>query len=236
MGIGAEPPDGVQEHLGLPRGQGYGKPETRRLPYDDYGLVTIAAITGSGVAQAVATASYDGSTSGLVPGDFVFLEFGLANEEHANVISVDTVNQTFTAIVTIDHPRIEHPALDLADRRVARRERPGVSISRLSLRLMLVRISPSSFRHKSRTRCPLTLTGCLRAGFGEFLYGLARTSEAKLLNSPNAADTRSRLATLATESRNARYGFKFSRKLICQHWFCGSNDLFKARSNLARTV
>jgi len=34
-----------------------------------------------------------GSTSGLVPGDFVFLEFGLANEEHANVISVDTVNQ-----------------------------------------------------------------------------------------------------------------------------------------------
>ncbi len=84
--------------------QGYGKPETRRLPYDDYGLVTIAPITGSGVAQAIATASYDGSTSGLVPGDFVFLEFGLANEEHVNVISVDTVNQTFTAIVTMDRP------------------------------------------------------------------------------------------------------------------------------------
>ena len=73
-------------------GQGYGKPETRRLPYDDYGLVTIASITGSGTAQAVATASYDGSTSGLIPGDFVFLDFGLANEEHVNVISVDTVN------------------------------------------------------------------------------------------------------------------------------------------------
>ncbi|HYL76054.1 MAG TPA: hypothetical protein VEU96_17725 [Bryobacteraceae bacterium] len=84
-------------------GQGYGKPETRRLPYDDYGLVTIAAITGSGVAQAVATASYDGSTSGLVPGDFVFLELGLANEEHVNAISVDTVNQAFTAIVTKNH-------------------------------------------------------------------------------------------------------------------------------------
>src|SRR5450755_2875086 len=44
------------------------------------------------------------STSGLVPGDFVFLEFGLANEERVNVISVDTVNQTFTAIVTKNHP------------------------------------------------------------------------------------------------------------------------------------
>jgi hypothetical protein len=61
--------------------QGYSKPETRRLPYNDYGLITIAPITGSGVAQAVATASYDASTSGLVAGDFVFLEFGLANEE-----------------------------------------------------------------------------------------------------------------------------------------------------------
>ena len=58
----------------------------------------MASITGSGAAQAVATASYDGSTSGLV------LEFGLAGEEHVNVISVDTVNQTFTAIVTQDHP------------------------------------------------------------------------------------------------------------------------------------
>ena len=37
-------------------------------------------------------------------GDFVFLEFGLANEEHVNVISVDTVSQTFTAIVTMSHP------------------------------------------------------------------------------------------------------------------------------------
>jgi hypothetical protein len=82
----------------------YGKPETRRLPYDDYGLITTAAITGGSVAQAVATASYDGSTSGLAPGDFVFVEFGRANEEHVNVISVDTVNQTFTAIVNKNHP------------------------------------------------------------------------------------------------------------------------------------
>lgn len=32
------------------------------------------------------------------------LQFGLANEEHVNVISVDTVNQTLTAIETRNHP------------------------------------------------------------------------------------------------------------------------------------
>ena len=104
MGIAQSLPTAFKNTWDFLVGQGYGKPETRRLPYDDYGLVTTAAITGSGVAQAVATASYDGSTSGLVPGDFVFLEFGLADEEHVNVISVDTVTQTFTAIVTQDHP------------------------------------------------------------------------------------------------------------------------------------
>ena len=51
----------------------------------------------------MATTSYDASTSGLGPGDSVFVEFGLANEEHVNVISVDTVNQTFTPIVTRSH-------------------------------------------------------------------------------------------------------------------------------------
>ena len=52
----------------------------------------------------MATASYDFSTSGLVLGDFVFPEFGLVNEEHVNMISMDTVAQTFTAIVTMSHP------------------------------------------------------------------------------------------------------------------------------------
>ena len=43
---------GIAQNLGTPFkntwdflvSQGYGKPETRRLPYDDYGLITIAAI------------------------------------------------------------------------------------------------------------------------------------------------------------------------------------------------
>ena len=37
-------------------------------------------------------------------GDLLFLEFGLANEEHANVISVEMVDQPSTAIVTKNHP------------------------------------------------------------------------------------------------------------------------------------
>ncbi|MSV28107.1 MAG: hypothetical protein EXQ52_05105 [Bryobacterales bacterium] len=70
---------GIAQNIGTPFkntwdflvAQGYGKPETRRLAHDDYGLITSAPITGNGVAQAVATASYDASTSGLVPGDLV---------------------------------------------------------------------------------------------------------------------------------------------------------------------
>ena len=76
---------------GVPRGPG-GPPYQSTKPLAGWKL------------KAVATASYDASTSGLVAGDFVFLEFGLANEEHVNVISVETVNQTFTAIVTRNHP------------------------------------------------------------------------------------------------------------------------------------
>src|SRR5258708_19800032 len=61
--------------------QGYGKPEIRRLPYDDYGLVTIAPIIDSGAAHPVATASYDASTSAPVPADFPPLPLSLANED-----------------------------------------------------------------------------------------------------------------------------------------------------------
>ncbi len=53
---------GIAQNIGTPFkntwdflvAQGYGKPETRRLPYDDYGLMTTAPITGNGVAQRFA--------------------------------------------------------------------------------------------------------------------------------------------------------------------------------------
>ena len=49
-------------------GEGYGKSETRRLPYADYGLVSISAITGSGAVQTISTPSYDGTATGLEGG------------------------------------------------------------------------------------------------------------------------------------------------------------------------
>lgn len=83
---------------------GYGPPETRRLPYADYGLFSLNAITGGGTAQTIATASYDASTTGLEVGRFVFLEFGTENEECVEVLAVDPEAQTFDAAATKDHP------------------------------------------------------------------------------------------------------------------------------------
>ena len=101
--------------------QGYGKRETSRVPYDDYGLITIAPITGSGVAQAVATFPTTLPLAGWCLAISCSWSLG-ANEEHVKVISVDTVNQTFTAIVkqprirclvTLANSRWRTPAVEL---------------------------------------------------------------------------------------------------------------------------
>jgi hypothetical protein len=65
--------------------EGLGLPATRRLPYADYGLVLMNAVTASPGPQTLQTASYG------------------ANEEYVRVISVDPENQSFQAIVTKDH-------------------------------------------------------------------------------------------------------------------------------------
>ena len=58
-----------------------------------------------------------------MPGDLVFVKLGLANEEHVKVISVDTANQTFTAIVTENHPAGSSiRPFDLADGSAPRRD------------------------------------------------------------------------------------------------------------------
>ena len=49
------------------------------------------------------TASYDGSTTGLEAGSFLFLELGTANEEYVKVLAVDPANQTFDAVLTKNH-------------------------------------------------------------------------------------------------------------------------------------
>lgn len=104
MGIAQMLPDGAKTTYDFLVSQGYGKPETRRLPYADYGLVSLNPITGGGSVQTIATASYDASTTGLDVGRFVFIDPGGATEETVEVLSVDPENQTFDAVVTKDHP------------------------------------------------------------------------------------------------------------------------------------
>ncbi len=87
----------------LVNNEGLGLPATRRLPYADYGLVLIAAVTAGPDPQTLQTASYGANRLGLVTGGFVFLDPGAANEEYVRVINVDPENQTFDAIVTKDH-------------------------------------------------------------------------------------------------------------------------------------
>ena len=104
MGIAQALPDAYKTTFDfLVNNEGYGLPATRRLPYADYGLVLISAVTAGPDPQTLQTASYGANRLGLAPGGFVFLDPGGANEEYVRVISIDPENQTFEAIVTKDH-------------------------------------------------------------------------------------------------------------------------------------
>jgi hypothetical protein len=104
MGIAQALPDAYKTTYDfLVNNEGYGLPATRRLPYADYGLVLISAVTAGPDPQTLQTASYGANRLGLVAGGFVFLDPGGTNEEYVRVISVDPDNQTFEAIVTKDH-------------------------------------------------------------------------------------------------------------------------------------
>ena len=104
MGIAQALPDAYKTTYDfLVNNEGLGLPATRRLPYADYGLVLIAAVTAGPDPQTLQTASYGANRLGLVTGGFVFLDPGAANEEYVRVINVDPENQTFDAIVTKDH-------------------------------------------------------------------------------------------------------------------------------------
>ena len=126
MGIAQMLPDGAKTTYDFLVGQGYGKPETRRLPYADYGLVSTDAITGSGSVQTIATASYDGSTTGLEVGRFVFFDLDGATEECVEVLAVDPEAQTFDAVVTKRPSGVRDPAVRVADADPQRGKRPGV--------------------------------------------------------------------------------------------------------------
>jgi hypothetical protein len=104
MGIAQALPDAYKNTYDfLVNNEGYGLPATRRLPYADYGLVLISAVTAGPDPQPLQTASYGANRLGIVAGGFVFLDPGGANEEYVRVISADPENQAFQAIVTKDH-------------------------------------------------------------------------------------------------------------------------------------
>jgi hypothetical protein len=104
MGIAQSLPDAYKTTYDfLVNNEGLGLPATRRLPYADYGLVLMSAVSASPDPQTLQTASYGANRLGLADGGFVFLDPGGANEEYVRVISVDPENQSFQAIVTRDH-------------------------------------------------------------------------------------------------------------------------------------
>ncbi len=83
--------------------RGYGRPETRRLPYNDFGIVLYYAVTAGPDPQTVPTASYGANRLGFDVGEFVHINLGQPDEEYVEVLSADPDNQTFTAIFTKDH-------------------------------------------------------------------------------------------------------------------------------------
>jgi hypothetical protein len=87
----------------LVQNERYGLPATRRLPYDDFGIVLAQDVTASASPQTIQTASYGANRLGLEAGKFVHIDFGGPNEEYVKLIAVDPDNQTFDAIITRDH-------------------------------------------------------------------------------------------------------------------------------------
>jgi len=103
MGIAQKLPGGYKNTYDFLVDGGYGKPATRRLPYDDCGIVLTQNVTGGGGAQTVSIASYGANVLGLDVGEFVHINLGQADEEYVEVLTVDPAAQLFTANFTQDH-------------------------------------------------------------------------------------------------------------------------------------
>lgn len=104
MGIAQSSPTAFRNTYDfLVESEGYGKPETRRLPYNDFGIVLSNPITASPTPQIVQTASYGANRLGLVGGEFVHIGLGTPNEEYVQVVAAHLENQTFDAILTKPH-------------------------------------------------------------------------------------------------------------------------------------
>ena len=103
MGIGQKLPGGYKNTYDFLVDGGYGKPATRRLPYDDFGIIIVQAITAGAGQQTVQTASYGANRLGFDVGEFIHINIGKADEEYVQVLAADPDNQTFTAVFKKDH-------------------------------------------------------------------------------------------------------------------------------------
>jgi hypothetical protein len=103
MGIAQVPPNGAKNTYDFLLDEGYGKPATRRLPYNDFGVVLYQDVTAGTEPQTVNTASYGANRLGLDVGEFVQINLGRADEEYVQVLAADPGNQAFTAVFAKSH-------------------------------------------------------------------------------------------------------------------------------------
>ena len=103
MGIAQMLPDGAKNTYDFLLAEGYGKPATRRLPYNDFGVILAQNVTHGGSAQTVNIASYGANHMSFDVGEFAHVNLGEADEEYVEVLAADPVAQTFNAVFTKDH-------------------------------------------------------------------------------------------------------------------------------------
>ncbi len=103
MGIAQKLPDGYKNTYDWLVDGGYGKPATRRLPYNDFGIFIIQDVVLGVGQQTVNTASYGANRLGFDVDEFVHISLGQADEEYVQVLAADQNAQTFDAIFTKNH-------------------------------------------------------------------------------------------------------------------------------------
>ena len=103
MGIAQILPDGAKNTYDFLVGEGYGKPATRRLPYNDWGVILAQNVTQGGGAQTVDLASYGANHMSFDVGEFVHVNLGESDEEYVEVLATNPAAQTFNAVFTKDH-------------------------------------------------------------------------------------------------------------------------------------
>jgi hypothetical protein len=103
MGIAQKLLDGYKNTYDALVDAGYGKPATRRLPYDEYGIILSQDVAAGGGPQTISIASYGANSLGLDLGEFVHITLGQADEEYVGIIDAHPAAQTFMATFTKDH-------------------------------------------------------------------------------------------------------------------------------------